>query len=198
MATVVGAGSGMDWSPGDGCRPLTLPAAAVRHREAEQVAERVALVSMLAQLRPGRADTTWEPRLRGLPVPVGVAVGPEEVARLGLDHALSVRPRRHAPSAATGTRPSGSTSATPPPRPAGSTSPPSSATSAWSSGRRGWRRLGEGLALGKGAVDTRRPSSPDGYPQASGDPGLASRSPDWVWRTNVALSQVSGMVVASM
>jgi Family of unknown function (DUF6177) len=68
---------------------LTLPAAAVRHREAEQVGERVALVSMLAQLRPGRADTTWEPRLRGLPVPVGVAVGPEEVARLGLDHALS-------------------------------------------------------------------------------------------------------------
>ena len=61
----------------------TLPAAA------EAVAERVALVSMLAQLRPGRADTTWEPRLRGLPVPVGVAVGPEEVARLGLDHALS-------------------------------------------------------------------------------------------------------------
>ncbi|HEY8555812.1 MAG TPA: DUF6177 family protein, partial [Actinomycetes bacterium] len=61
----------------------TLPEAA------EAVAERVALVSMLAQLRPGRADTTWEPRLRGLPVPVGMAVGPEEVARLGLDHALS-------------------------------------------------------------------------------------------------------------
>jgi hypothetical protein len=56
---------------------------------AEAVAGRAALVSMLAQLRPGRADTTWEPRLRGLPVPVGMAVGPEEVGRLGLDHALA-------------------------------------------------------------------------------------------------------------
>jgi hypothetical protein len=58
-------------------------------KAAEAVADRAALVSMLAQLRPGRADTTWEPRLRGLPVPVGMAVGPEEVARLGLDHALA-------------------------------------------------------------------------------------------------------------
>jgi hypothetical protein len=32
---------------------------------------------------------------------------------------------------------------------------------------------------------------------ASGDPGLASRRPDWVWRTKLALSQASGMVVAS-
>lgn len=56
---------------------------------AEAVAGRATLVSMLAQLRPGRADTTWEPRLRGLPVPVGMAVGPGEVGRLGLGHALA-------------------------------------------------------------------------------------------------------------
>jgi Family of unknown function (DUF6177) len=56
---------------------------------AEGVSERATLVSMLAQLCPGRVDTTWEPRLRGLPVPVGMAVGPEEVERLGLDHAMA-------------------------------------------------------------------------------------------------------------
>jgi Family of unknown function (DUF6177) len=61
----------------------TLPEAA------EAAAGRAALISMLAQVRPGRADTTWEPRLRGLPVPVGMAVGPDEVARLGLDRALA-------------------------------------------------------------------------------------------------------------
>jgi Family of unknown function (DUF6177) len=61
----------------------TLPEAA------EAVAGRAALVSMLAQVRPGRADTTWEPRLRGLPVPVGMAVGAEEVGRLGLDRAMA-------------------------------------------------------------------------------------------------------------
>ena len=31
----------------------------------------------------------------------------------------------------------------------------------------------------------------------SGEPGLASSLPDWVWRTNVAFSQASGIVVAS-
>jgi hypothetical protein len=30
-----------------------------------------------------------------------------------------------------------------------------------------------------------------------GEPGLDSRRPAWVWRTKVALSQASGMVVAS-
>jgi hypothetical protein len=47
------------------------------------------LVSMLAQACPGPADATWEPRLAGLPVPVGLAVGADEVARLGLGHALA-------------------------------------------------------------------------------------------------------------
>lgn len=58
-------------------------------RVAEELAAREPLVSLLAQVCPGLADTTWAPRLAGLPVPVGLAVGPEEVARLGLDHALA-------------------------------------------------------------------------------------------------------------
>lgn len=57
------------------------------------VAERLAgdepLVSLLAQVCPGRTDATWAPRLAGLPVPVGLAVGPDEVAHLGVDHALA-------------------------------------------------------------------------------------------------------------
>ena len=34
-----------------------------------------ALVSLLAQVRPGRADLTFAPRWEGLPVPAGLAVG---------------------------------------------------------------------------------------------------------------------------
>jgi hypothetical protein len=56
---------------------------------AEAVAARHALVSMLAQVRPGRADTTWEPRLSGPPVPVAMAVGHEGIRRRGLEHALA-------------------------------------------------------------------------------------------------------------
>jgi hypothetical protein len=56
---------------------------------ADAVAGRAVLASMLAQLRPGRVDTTWEPRLRGLPVPVGMAVGPDEVERLGRGRAMA-------------------------------------------------------------------------------------------------------------
>jgi hypothetical protein len=56
---------------------------------AEALATGEPLVSMLAQVRPGRTDATWEPRLAGLPVPVGLAVGADEVAHLGLDHALA-------------------------------------------------------------------------------------------------------------
>jgi hypothetical protein len=63
--------------------PDALPAVA------EELATAEPLVSLLAQVCPGRADTTWAPRLPGLPVPVGMAVGPDEVARLGLDHALA-------------------------------------------------------------------------------------------------------------
>ena len=56
---------------------------------AEAVAAGEPLVSVLVQVCPGRADATWEPRLAGLPVPVGLAVGADEVAHLGLDHALA-------------------------------------------------------------------------------------------------------------
>jgi hypothetical protein len=66
-----------------GAHPDALPAVA------GELAAREPLVSLLAQVCPGRADTTWAPRLAGLPVPVGLAVGPEEVARLGLEHALA-------------------------------------------------------------------------------------------------------------
>jgi Family of unknown function (DUF6177) len=66
-----------------GAHPDALPAVA------EELATGEPLVSLLAQLCPGRADTTWAARLSGLPVPVGMAVGPDEVARLGLDHALA-------------------------------------------------------------------------------------------------------------
>jgi Family of unknown function (DUF6177) len=66
-----------------GAHPEALPAVA------EELAAREPLVSLLAQVCPGQADTTWVPRLSGLPVPVGMAVGPDEVARLGLDHALA-------------------------------------------------------------------------------------------------------------
>jgi uncharacterized protein DUF6177 len=66
-----------------GAHPDALPAAAAELAAAEP------LVSLLAQLCPGRADATWAPRLAGLPVPVGMAVGPDEVARAGLDHALA-------------------------------------------------------------------------------------------------------------
>jgi hypothetical protein len=58
-------------------------------RVAEELATREPLVSLLAQVCPGQDDTIWAPRLAGLPVPVGLAVGPDEVARLGLDHALA-------------------------------------------------------------------------------------------------------------
>jgi len=56
---------------------------------AEELAAGEPLVSLLAQACPGRADTTWAPRLSGLPVPIGLAVGPDEVDRLGLGHALA-------------------------------------------------------------------------------------------------------------
>jgi len=55
---------------------------------ADAVAGTEPLVSMLAQVCPGPTDTTWEPRLAGFPVPVGMAVGPEEVGRLGVANAL--------------------------------------------------------------------------------------------------------------
>jgi hypothetical protein len=58
-------------------------------RAAEALAAAQPLVSLLAQVSPGPADTTWEPRLAGLPVPTGMAVGADEVARLGLAHALA-------------------------------------------------------------------------------------------------------------
>ncbi|TYB43611.1 DUF6177 family protein [Actinomadura chibensis] len=41
------------------------------------------LVSVLAQRIPGRPDLTAEPRWAGLPVPVGMAVGPEAQAEIG-------------------------------------------------------------------------------------------------------------------
>jgi Family of unknown function (DUF6177) len=66
-----------------GAHPDALPAVA------EELAAREPLVSLLAQSCPGRTDTTWAPRISGLPVPVGMAVGPGEIARLGLDHALA-------------------------------------------------------------------------------------------------------------
>jgi hypothetical protein len=66
-----------------GAHPDALPAVA------EELAAAEPLVSLLAQVCPGRTDATWAPRLSGLPVPVGMAVGPGEVARLGLDHALA-------------------------------------------------------------------------------------------------------------
>jgi Family of unknown function (DUF6177) len=56
---------------------------------AQDLATTEPLVSLLAQVHPGRTDATWAPRLAGLPVPVGMAVGPDEVARLGPDHALA-------------------------------------------------------------------------------------------------------------
>ena len=58
------------------------------------------------------------------------------------------------------------------------------------------RRLGRPRVLpdhlGRRALLTGR-----GAPYPSGEPGRASWRPDWVWRTKVALSQASGMVVAS-
>jgi Family of unknown function (DUF6177) len=73
---------------------VTLVVGQARPEVVAAVAERLAagepLVSLLAQVCPGRADTTWAPRLAGLPVPVGLAVGSGEVARLGLEHALAV------------------------------------------------------------------------------------------------------------
>jgi Family of unknown function (DUF6177) len=69
---------------GPGQAPLdALPEAA------EALAADQPLVSLLAQVCPGPPDATWEPRLAGLPVPVGLAVGADEVAQLGLDHALA-------------------------------------------------------------------------------------------------------------
>jgi Family of unknown function (DUF6177) len=56
---------------------------------AQTLATTEPLVSLLAQVHPGRTDATWSPRLAGLPVPVGMAVGPDEVARLGPGHALA-------------------------------------------------------------------------------------------------------------
>jgi hypothetical protein len=66
-----------------GAQPDAVAAAAAELAAAEP------LVSLLAQVCPGRSDATWAPRLAGLPVPVGMAVGPDEVARAGLDHALA-------------------------------------------------------------------------------------------------------------
>ena len=66
-----------------GAHPDALPAVA------GELATREPLVSLLAQVCPGQADTTWAPHLARLPVPVGMAVGSDEVARLGLDHALA-------------------------------------------------------------------------------------------------------------
>jgi uncharacterized protein DUF6177 len=65
------------------------PPLAALPRAAEALAAAEPLVSLLAQVSPGPADATWAPRLTGLPVPVGMAVGPDEVARLGLAHALA-------------------------------------------------------------------------------------------------------------
>jgi hypothetical protein len=65
------------------------PPLAALPRAAEALAAAEPLVSLLAQVSPGPADVTWAPRLTGLPVPVGMAVGADEVARLGLAHALA-------------------------------------------------------------------------------------------------------------
>jgi hypothetical protein len=65
-----------------------VPLATLR-ASADAIARQQLLVSLLAQVRPGRSDTTWEPLLGGLPVPVGMAVGPEGIDELGLEHALA-------------------------------------------------------------------------------------------------------------
>jgi Family of unknown function (DUF6177) len=65
------------------------PPLAALPQAAETLAAAEPLVSLLAQVSQGPPDTTWAPRLAGLPVPVAMAVGADEVARLGLAHALA-------------------------------------------------------------------------------------------------------------
>src|SRR5215216_6647183 len=154
MATVVGAESGMDGSPGCGMPPLTLPAGAGSGGQdlAEVVeGEHLTVGPVDPQPQPGPAAA----HLAG-PQPAAVAD----------------------PAAAEGHRGGG---------------------------------LGEGrpvvllrLVARPGRRWTAAPCPHGGErrygrvnPQASGDPGLDSRRPDWVWRTKLALSQASGMVVAS-
>lgn len=53
------------------------------------------LQSLTAYRLPGRPDGTYEPRAPSLPVPVGMAVGPEGVAEAGLAHALDAPATGH-------------------------------------------------------------------------------------------------------
>ncbi|TQN30190.1 hypothetical protein FHX37_0051 [Haloactinospora alba] len=53
------------------------------------------LQSLTAYRLPGRPDGTYEPRAPSLPVPVGMAVGPEGVAEAGLAHALDAPSTGH-------------------------------------------------------------------------------------------------------
>jgi hypothetical protein len=56
---------------------------------AARFAEEGVLLSMSVQRTPGRTDLTFPARWCGAPAPVGLAVGPEAVREIGLDHALA-------------------------------------------------------------------------------------------------------------
>ncbi|MCX9193777.1 hypothetical protein C3Y87_20835 [Carbonactinospora thermoautotrophica] len=66
-----------------------LPLGALEPLAAELVGGPHRLVSFLAQVRTGRVDLTVESRFEGLPVPVGLAIGPDGVAERGLSYALA-------------------------------------------------------------------------------------------------------------
>ncbi|WP_095757393.1 DUF6177 family protein [Streptomyces xinghaiensis] len=65
---------------------------------AGELVSRHNLVSMLVQLRAAGRDLSVPARLQAPPVPVGFALGPEEIREIGADHArrppLTVRPAR--------------------------------------------------------------------------------------------------------
>ncbi|MFW5415998.1 hypothetical protein J0910_05180 [Nocardiopsis sp. CNT-189] len=55
----------------------------------EALAEEELLTMLHVRRMRGRSDTTYEPRWHGLPVPLGMAAGPETLRRTGEGHALS-------------------------------------------------------------------------------------------------------------
>ncbi|GAA4229869.1 hypothetical protein GCM10022254_23300 [Actinomadura meridiana] len=66
----------------------TVTAGVGREADVRGLVERLdagfSLVSVLAQRVPGRDDLTVEPRWSGMPVPVGMAIGPEAQAEIGM------------------------------------------------------------------------------------------------------------------
>ncbi|WP_017591984.1 DUF6177 family protein [Nocardiopsis potens] len=55
----------------------------------EALVEEELLTMLHVRRMRGRSDTTYEPRWHGLPVPLGMAVGPATLHRAGAEHALS-------------------------------------------------------------------------------------------------------------